>query len=828
MLTLLQDTEGEGLAYRWTIAQDGAARSGFTEQDLVRALESGAAPARCVELAEAFAELESTINRLRRLRLPADKQRGRDPALPRRWAAGLSKWAREYALPSASPEAIRALAFLTNFHLDFPGPADRTIPPLFDVLELGAGLEPPRRVAYVRIMANNAGAFWDGLPDDHDRKPGGWTSELQIRRHQHCQPVQRLLRIADEKVVQKAISLGVYTHVDSSGWASERELEAGLRFFEKAPLARSHSHAGLVASVLRSLGTGNGAALMTRLLRAFPKELPAERAAECVYQLLDALQDADWSSFPRDLPSVVDLLRLIAAHPTLFDTQAYAALTEAAIDLWRSDPSSASTRLDWILANPLPDRDWNWREVDSFRTGQQVALALAGRDSALFRHAAPRVWAHRFNYRDEAVRAGCRFVSRSPALRRVLLAQFRVQPGSCERVLSRLGTAKEMGVAVPALLDELEPRVEDADQLGDRGWPSVLDCAPDLLPEAAAYVAHCRVLGMPPEPPAGLRRQLSLPDRLQREATHLEKRLQAEPEREDLRFRLTSLRERLGEADRLAQSVAAEIRERLPILAAERGLEAARRLVERIHRARLRELVGSEADRIEISDDLMNAILLSTDARSNRKLLRHLIRAAVRGDRDWVRRHPVNEAFIAKLAAAGVNTEVWLLPRPGRYRCEGAEGGFVRLRMETDPLHVLQMGNYFETCLSFGGCNSFSGIANACELNKRVIYARDAAGRVVGRKLIGLNEEGKLLGYHTYASLPDGAATRALRRAIVRYCLRFARDCGLELAESGTVPRLMAEEWYDDDCVPWRPDEGAEDPGASSRPSRAASADNPE
>lgn len=833
VLALLRNPEGELLAQRWRAVRESAARSGFGEEDLNAALQAGAPPAQSVSLAEAFGEFETTVNRVRRIRLAVRQREGADPALPRRWAADLIQWARRYSMPTVAAGAVRALGAIAGVFLDFPGPADRTIPPLFHVLELGSSLEPSRRVAYLQILGANATAFWEGLPEAKDHKPGYWTSELQVRYHRHCQPVQRLLHIAGQETVQKAVTLGLHTHVYGPSWQSEGELETGLRVFEAAPLCLMHGAPGYVACVLRSLGAGKGAALITRLLAAFPKELSRERRAWHLYQMLDAAYDADAKSFPRVLASTVDLLSLIAAQSSLFENQAHAAVTEAAVDLWRSHPSSASVRLRWILANEVVSREWNWQAVDSFRTGLQIALALAGPDNTLFRQAAAVVWAHRFRYRDEAVRSGCGFVAGSPALRRALLAQFGVQPGACERVLSRLGTAAKMGVAVPNLLQELEPRVEDAEQLGEGDWPQALDYAPDLFTEAVAYVAHCRVLEAPRDLPAGLRRQLTLPDRLRREAKHLETRIVAEPERQDLKARLSSLRERLGEVDRLAESVVEEIRERLPILAAERGLDAARRMVERMHRARLRELVGPEADRVELSHDLVNAILLSTDACSNRKLLRELIRAAVRGNHDWVRNHPVNQTFLKKLAASGVKADVWLSTRPGRYRCAGAEGGFVRLRMETDPLHVLQMGNYFETCLSFGGCNSFSGIANACELNKRVIYARDAAGRVVGRKLIGLTEEGKLLGYRTYASLPDGATTRALRRAILRYCLRFARDCGLELAESGSVPRLMAQDWYDDDCVPWRPDEGTEDEAAkdataSSPHPRLASADNPE
>src|SRR5262249_31475274 len=106
-------------------------------------------------------------------------------------------------------------------------------------------------------------------------------------------------------------------------------------------------------------------------------------------------------------------------------------------------------------------------------------------------------------------------------------------------------------------------------------------------------------------------------------------------------------------------------------------------------------------------------------------------------------------------------------------------------------------------CLSFGNCNAFSTVANACELNKRVIYATDSAGRVIGRKLIGINDAWQMVGYRTYTSLQNTEANEALYEIFRRYCLDFAADCGLSLSEEGTVPKLWAEAGYDDGRVSW-------------------------
>ena len=119
------------------------------------------------------------------------------------------------------------------------------------------------------------------------------------------------------------------------------------------------------------------------------------------------------------------------------------------------------------------------------------------------------------------------------------------------------------------------------------------------------------------------------------------------------------------------------------------------------------------------------------------------------------------------------------------------------------------MGNLFDTCLGFGGINAFSTIANACELNKRVVNARDGLGRIVGRKLIGVTGEGTLIGFRTYTGLHDEDGNAAVRAIVRHYCVRFAAACHLPLADQGALPTLVTSHWYDDGAVPWQGEDDA-------------------
>jgi hypothetical protein len=217
----------------------------------------------------------------------------------------------------------------------------------------------------------------------------------------------------------------------------------------------------------------------------------------------------------------------------------------------------------------------------------------------------------------------------------------------------------------------------------------------------------------------------------------------------------------------------------------------------------LEELAGPLPSELVLDDDLLNAALLAVDIRANRRLLRRLLRAHLSGVRRWREEHPANAVFLGSLAARGVDVDAWLGGHPRRYPCARATGDRVRLHLERDPIRILQMGNLFDTCLSFGRYNAFSTVANACELNKRVVYATDGAGRVVGRQLIGINAEGGMVGFRTYTSLPDDACNTALHAVFRHYLAAFAARCRLPLADAGTVPTLFAGDWYDDGIVPW-------------------------
>ncbi len=402
-----------------------------------------------------------------------------------------------------------------------------------------------------------------------------------------------------------------------------------------------------------------------------------------------------------------------------------------------------------------------------------------------------------------ALRRGIALLERLPALRAALAQIFLQQPQRCAALIARVGLAARFGADGLAPLAELESPASAAFLLVDardagRGWGELLELSPELAATAAAYLHAQWLLGGSLELSTGCAARAGTATQAAARASIPRPGAGEPARRADLAKRCISLRERLADQERLLEATRGEVRERMAQAVSGALFAAAEQQVLECYRRRLVAVAGALPSDLQLDDDLLNAALLTLDVQHNRRLLLRLLRAHLSSEHGWREQHPANIAFLRDLAAHGCDTTAWLGTMPRAYRCAGVAGGRVRLRLERDPLRILQMGNLMDTCLSFGGINSFSTVANASELNKRVIYATDMSGRIVGRKLIAISEECKLVGFHTYSSLGDTDSNIALRAVFRRYATDFAARCGLELADQGTVARLFAEAWYDD------------------------------
>ncbi len=118
----------------------------------------------------------------------------------------------------------------------------------------------------------------------------------------------------------------------------------------------------------------------------------------------------------------------------------------------------------------------------------------------------------------------------------------------------------------------------------------------------------------------------------------------------------------------------------------------------------------------------------------------------------------------------------------------------VTIYLEHDPLKILQMGNYStNSCLGLGKGNAWSTVANALDSNKQVLYAV-MNGEIIGRKLIAINNNKKMVQYRTYSDYVD----LDLDSMFNTYLDTFADITNIERDTKGTVSTILAQHWYND------------------------------
>jgi len=303
-----------------------------------------------------------------------------------------------------------------------------------------------------------------------------------------------------------------------------------------------------------------------------------------------------------------------------------------------------------------------------------------------------------------------------------------------------------------------------------------------------------RRMEIAPHVPSGVRAILEQENKWRREAEFLRARLEQAPDAR-LQKRLTNLEARVESG---AGNVEAELRaasETAVELAIREGLHL---MISRALRGRLRFLCGAVVDSLEWSDDWANALLLACETHSNRKWATKLLRGQSQNSSGWQRFIPANARWLEGFAASAKNRAVFEAPRSARF-------GQWEVWIERDALQILQMGNRFSTCLSRGGCNAHSTIANALDANKLVVYAR-RDGHIQARQLWAVTAKNQLGAFEIYANLSQTARDKSgVGAAFHEFAFHFARDCGMELNEdtAAVIPIICGALWYDDGLISW-------------------------
>ncbi len=441
----------------------------------------------------------------------------------------------------------------------------------------------------------------------------------------------------------------------------------------------------------------------------------------------------------------------------------------------------------------------NWSQVGEWRDICNVAAQLGEADHELFGRLQRILWTHRARSVDwHHVAEGTRFWLQCPDTRKILVTALERWP---KKTVDFLAVSRQIELFPPefkGLLGDVAPM--ESVQILDC-WQPVIAMSSSLEFMARRYCAARQVLNEEVRPPGGLIDIIRLERKLADEMVALQHRLDVGVVPANCEMRVASLEAQLGDPGELRERILREATEYLSNRVAEVEFQA---LVDRFNKSiwmRYSQLSGGvQIDDTEQAANLLNASLLSLDVRPNRKWLRAMLRAHAEGRTDWRRNVVENDNFLRAMESQGKVTELWLGCFDRHYTLPSGER--VSLQVEMDPLHTLQMGNYFGTCLSLGGCNSDSAVANAVELNKRVVFARTERGKYVGRQLVGLNEDGRLVGFRVYDT--SGPSEHSpLKVLFYRFGCEFAARCGLEMADEGEVPVLFVRDWWDDGVEPW-------------------------
>jgi hypothetical protein len=674
------------------------------------------------------------------------------------------------------------------------------------------GLTPNPKIGhdFLTLLASEAELVWDRRELVEPVRPDAFGKWLHER---HCQMVRSicdlLKKVADPLIIREALRRNCVRSFARSNFHRPARYWLVFRLLDHFANNEEYIATRLVNLLLR-LPTTSGEQLVQKLVESLLITPPSQRSL--VFDILVSgitIHHTDGTNMFSEV-ELNDLLPHLIQHvsdylPLASDDQLYC--TEYAVSgtllLTKRNPALAIAALPWLI-ELLPQLNYYESRVIyvAIHFAARLADDLPGFQTiveALLKRERLRT----IDYIDKGLMQVRAMAGLNAALRRLAPQQ----PNRSLHLMERIGMATTFGPGALAALALIEAPLLDQFEAPALvttapGWRELLALAPDSASDAAIYLQACWLLGRDPVLPSGVRQALEQPLTIAREVGYLRKLVREEPQKRGLSIRLANLEARLDDDRALWAGAAAEASERLAQITAETQFAAAESLLNEIFRRRLAAVAGPLPGELVFDDNLCNAILLLSDIDSNKGLLRRMLRATIQGEQHWREQLPGNVAFLNELQARGVNTAHWLSEAITVVEQPEIPGGQVRIAFESDPLHVLQMGNYFDTCLSLGGGNAFSTVANAVALNRRVLYVRDRHQKIIGRKLIAISSEGKLLGFRLYS--PFSKDEYGFLSALVdSYIRAFARSCGLELADSGSVPNIIQEQWYDDGEVAW-------------------------
>jgi hypothetical protein len=234
----------------------------------------------------------------------------------------------------------------------------------------------------------------------------------------------------------------------------------------------------------------------------------------------------------------------------------------------------------------------------------------------------------------------------------------------------------------------------------------------------------------------------------------------------------------------------------------ERALRVARRFLplarlQRVHRAVLERMAGTTGADVDNPAHRV-ALEMAHNLHTHRRVLRRFLREHLGAAQPRpLHAHPANARWLK--AHPKLDAQRWL--EGITLRCNIAGRGQVTLALEQDPLEVLRLGQYVGSCLGVGGMCDYSAAAVVLDVNKQVVYARDAKGRVLARQLVAVTSADSLQCFSPY---PEWARqSESMSQAFRDFDHALARALGLPLSTNEDegderIEQILSRDfWYD-------------------------------
>jgi hypothetical protein len=189
---------------------------------------------------------------------------------------------------------------------------------------------------------------------------------------------------------------------------------------------------------------------------------------------------------------------------------------------------------------------------------------------------------------------------------------------------------------------------------------------------------------------------------------------------------------------------------------------------------------------------IVHALCSISQARQHRRAFKRFLHAWSAGQTSYLWDHPVSRRWLARYTS--LNLEAWRNGIP--YESQTTDGP-VRIHVEEDPLEALRLGTVVGSCLGLGGMCADSAPAVMLDVNKQVVYARNSRGVIVGRQIVAISDDCRLVCFKVY----PGNVSSELRAAFRDFDERFAATVGLPLHKAGDryyIENILSRDWWDD------------------------------